>query len=285
MGETMVTANGRNFATVVDGYDDGVPLVLVNGLGSQLVSWPVEMVELLVSRGFRVLSFDNRDAGLTEPTPLTDANRAAFERSEPLEAQYLVSDMADDTAALIGVVFDEPAHVVGVSMGGMVVQQLAIDHPGVVASLTSVMSSPGRPASAPSVLEALIELGPSTAENAVEHAVQTYILTGGPEADPVAIRQRVETEVARAYNPEGQALQMAGVWHSPDRTDALGGLPMPALVVHGAVDPLVTPRCGHATAEAIGDATMLEIDDMGHWMEPVHFSQLVAAITSMVATT
>jgi pimeloyl-ACP methyl ester carboxylesterase len=263
------TANGIEVAYATHGDPDSPPLLTIHGLGAQMTDWPAGFVEGFVDQGFRVITFDNRDQG--ESTWLDDAGEpdlAALVLGTGATAPYLLADMAADAVGLLDALGIERAHVLGVSMGGMIAQQLAVDHPGRVLTLTSVMSTPspavGQPT--PEAVQALMVAPAVGREAAIEQSVAGSRVIGSPgfPFDEAAVRARAVTHYDRGYHPVGTQRQLAAILTSPDRTEGLGRLRMPALVVHGSADPLVTLPGGEATAAAIPDAELWVVEGMGH---------------------
>jgi pimeloyl-ACP methyl ester carboxylesterase len=278
-----IEANGITIEYEVDG--EGEPLLLVMGLTGQLIDWPAELVELLVAAGFQVIRFDNRDAGLSTefdwvpPTRMRTAAALLARRRPP--AGYHISDMAADAAGLLEVLGTGPAHVVGASMGGMIAQQMAIAHPHLVRSLTSVMSNTsdhihGLPVR--KVLLQLARLPQPTRETAEDAAMTVWQLIAGPAADVDRLREMVRASVARSFRPEGVLRQLAAIVGSPNRTAGLRRLDVPALVIHGLSDPLVRPSGGIATARAIPRSRLLMFPEMGHDLPEARWPEVVQAI-------
>ena len=272
MGETIHQVGDVELCAEVHGPDDGEPLLLVMGLGAQLVSWPVGFVETLVDRGFRVARFDNRDVGRS--TRLDDqpvdvlALMAARSAGESLEVPYTLSAMAADAAGLLDVLGMAPAHVVGASLGGMIVQTMAIEQAAHVRSVTSIMSTTGDPdvgRSSPEASAALLAPPPTTREEAVEAALRAEATWGSPaHPDPDAAVARAEREWDRGRYPAGVARQLAAVVASGSRTEALGSVTVPFTVLHGDADTLIEPSGGRRTAEAVPHAVHVEYPGMGH---------------------
>lgn len=267
----------------------GEPLLLVMGLGAQLTAWPVEMVQGLMDAGYDVIRFDNRDIGLSslcdwEPPSAVRAFAGRLLR-RPVPTGYVIDDMADDAAGLLAALGIERAHIVGASMGGMIAQALAIRHPQRVASLTSIMSNPGDGSggAAAKVLLAFARRGEPTRERAVDQAVATFGRISGPHFDEAEYRPLAEAAVARSFRPEGVARQTAAIMASADRTAGLSRLSVPALVVHGLVDPLVKPSGGIATALAIPGSRLLMFNDMAHDLPRPRLGEIVAAIDRVAA--
>lgn len=274
------------------GPPDAPTVLLVGGLGQQLIGWEPEWCMRFVERGWAVVRYDNRDVGLS--THLHDLGPVDFARvtgSAPVElvargveldgARYDLGDMAADAAGLLDHLGLDRAHVVGVSMGGMIAQQLAIDHPDRVASLTSLSSTTG-PAVAPPTPEAAALLTPRpvrSAEDAADQALAGAQVTGSPRypTDPARIRRRAMEAFERAFDPAGVGRQLAAILSSPDRAARLRRVDVPTLVIHGLEDPLIPVAGGHATARAT-DGRLEVIEGMGHDLPVELFDRLVELI-------
>ncbi|WP_182899414.1 alpha/beta fold hydrolase [Microbispora sp. H10830] len=254
------TANGIEICYEVFGEPGGRPVLLIMGLGAQMIGWPEELIELLVESGHRVVRFDNRDAGLS--THFTPADGLAPAPS------YTLDDMADDTAGLMDVLGWENAHVVGASMGGMIAQALAIRHPARVRTLTSIMSTPGPRVGRATEAAMTVLMAPPAQDRdeAIARAVATARVVGSPgyEMDVERVTRMAAEAYDRAFDPAGTARQFTAIRISGDRTEGLRGLSVPALVIHGEDDPLITLEGGTATADAIPGAKLLTFPGMGH---------------------
>jgi pimeloyl-ACP methyl ester carboxylesterase len=252
------------------GGEAGPPLLLVCGLGMQLTSWSAEWFEALATEGWRVIAYDNRDVGLS--THLADAGTPDFAQllsGGDLNVAYLLSDMAADAAGLLDHLGIEAAHVVGISMGGMIAQQLAIDHPSRVLSLCSIMSSTGSPfvgQPTPEAAASLLGAAPASRKEAEDLAVAMWGVFGSPgyPFDEERERRLAGEAYDRAHDPDGFARHAAALLASPDRTEQLGTVTVPTVVIHGLADTLVTPSGGEATAAAIQGARLVSIEGMGH---------------------
>lgn len=289
MPTTVVNGN-VTLTYEVQGPDDGEPVLLVMGLGAQLVVWPQGFVDRLVEGGHRVVRFDNRDVGessrIDAPAPTIRQLARAFAAPRRARTPYSIADMADDAAGLLDHLGIARAHVIGASMGGMISQELAIRHPEKVATLCSIMSNTGRRgkgAITPSLLPALARARSEGVDGrAVEDAVAIERLIGGPHFDEEAARALSEITTARSGDPkaaaEGLARQTLAVAATRDRTEDLGRLDVPALVVHGLADRLVRPSGGIATALAIPGARLIAFPDMAHDVPVVRHAELVEQI-------
>ena len=282
MGETIQQVNGVDICAEVRGPEDGVPLLLVMGLGGQLVSWSDGFVDGLSARGFRVIRFDNRDTGRS--THFDDVAIDLLDlfgrvsAGDPVEVPYTLSDMAADAAGLLAALGIEAAHVVGVSMGGMIVQTMAIEQPQAVLSVTSIMSTTGDPdvgQPTPEAVGALLSPPPTTEDEAVAAALAAEKIWGSPGyPDPDGTAARAAREWNRVRDPAGVVRQLAAIAASPSRTEALGRVEVPVTVIHGTADALVTPTGGRRTAEAVPHATLVEIDGMGHNLPSALWDQI-----------
>ncbi len=251
------------------GPADGEPLLLVMGLGMQLIHWLDGFCELLRERGFRVIRFDNRDAGRSSKIsggPRPNIARALV--GDRRVAAYSLSDMARDAVGLLDHLEIERAHVVGASMGGMIAQLMAIEHRRRVASLCSIMSSAGRRRDLPRLraLGALLARPPRERERFVEHMVKVFRVIGSPAypPDPERLRELAGRAYDRGFSSAGTARQLVAILTAPARVRALRTVEAPTLVIHGSADPLVRPRAGRAVAVAVPAARYLEFAGMGH---------------------
>jgi pimeloyl-ACP methyl ester carboxylesterase len=288
MAEERATANGIEIAYETIGDPSNPPLLLVMGLGTQLIHWDIELCERFAERGFHVIRFDNRDAGRSTyiDAPVPNIRRAMA--GLRIDAPYLLGDMADDAFGLLDHLGTEAAHVVGASMGGMIAQTMAIRSPERVLSLTSIMSTTGeRRAGRPKlrVWGVLLRRAPRDKDAAVEYFVKVFRLIGskGFPADEDRIRAHAAEAYDRGHSPAGTGRQLAAIMASGDRTERLRGLQVPTLVFHGRDDPLVPFRGGRATAEAIPGARLIGIPGMGHDLPRQVWPQLVDAVAETAA--
>lgn len=282
-----IEANGIAIEVEDSGAEDDQPVVLlVMGLGMQLIAWPAQFVQALVGAGFRVIRFDNRDIGLSQhfdhlgvPNLLWQSvkHRAGL----PVRCPYRLEDMAQDSLGVLDALGIARTHVVGVSMGGMIAQRVALAAPDRVLSLTSVMSSSGArylPGPKSQVLGALLSRPQGRGEEAlVEHGVKIWKLIGSPAfpSDDEALREDVRAAVRRSFHPAGTMRQMAAVAADRRRADELSLIKAPTLVVHGRDDPLVPVVCGHDTARRIDGARFVPVAGMGHDLPPAVVERLL----------
>ncbi len=283
----MVAANvnGITIEYDVHGPDDGAPLLLVMGLGGQLIAWPLEFVDEFVQRGFRVVRFDNRDIGLSTkidaPAPTKRQTVFSVVSRRFAGAAYTLADMADDAAGLLDHLGIGAAHVVGASMGGMISQSLAIRHPQHVASLTSIMSNTGdrrHGQISPTILRKLIRLTGDDEGNAIDIGVEIARLTSGPHFDETVSRAQVTAAFERNYTAAGVGRQTMAVSASPDRTADLRSVTAPTLVVHGLADRLVRPSGGIATAKAVPGSRLVMYPDMAHDLPRPRWDEIIEEI-------
>jgi len=265
------------------------PVLLVMGLATQMLGWPDELCAALAERGHFVVRFDNRDIGLS--THLHDAPAADLEAlmgGDTSSASYTLADMARDVAGLIDALGLPSAHLVGASMGGMIAQTVAIEHPARVRSLTSIMSTTGDPSvgePTPEAIAVLLAPPVDTREAVQDRTVESYRVIGSPAypLDEPALRERAARSFDRAHDPAGVGRQLAAILASPDRTERLRELDLPTVVIHGAADVLVGVSGGKATAEAIPGAELVVIDGMGHDFPRGLFAEIVDRIAAVVA--
>ena len=261
-------------------------LLLVMGLGTQLTAWPEPFCAALAAAGFHVVRFDNRDIGLSTLIE-TDIqpDLGAILSGDHSSVAYLLSDLALDTVGLLDALGIDAAHVVGASMGGMIAQQLVIDHPSRVRSLCSIMSTTGDRAvgqPAPETLSFLFAPPATDRAEAIDRGVQLFGVIGSPGyPTPLdELRQRVADAYDRSYRPAGTLRQLAAIIASPDRTAALAATAVPAAVIHGDSDRLVDVSGGRATAAALPATEPLIVEGMGHDLPAALWPTLVEAIVA-----
>jgi pimeloyl-ACP methyl ester carboxylesterase len=288
-----VRANGIEIEVERFGPEAGRPQLLVMGLGGQAIMWDDGFCQALVERGHHVIRFDNRDVGLSTkfgaagiPDVAALMMRAAA--GEALEVAYTLDDLADDAVGLLDALGIESAHLCGASMGGMIVQTLAIRHPARLRSMTSIMSTTGKPSLPPGRPEAMAVLmlpPPTDRAGSLDAAVRTWRTIGSPgfPFDEEKSRARAGRLFDRSFYPEGTARQLAAVVAGGNRTDRLRDVTTPTLVIHGAEDPLIPLSGGQATADSIPGATLLVIEGMGHDLPEGAWPRLVGAISEHTA--
>lgn len=273
-----------------DAQGHALPVVLLMmGLGMQLTAWPPALVQALVDAGLCVVRYDNRDAGLSQQfTPLGAPNllmaSLKYKFGWPIKPPYSVQHMADDALGVLDALNIERAHIVGVSMGGMIAQRVALSAPGRTLSLTSIMSSSSArhlPGPAPHVARALLSRPADRSEQAaIAHGVKLFSLIASPgfDRDAALLHQQVATATRRGYHPAGTARQMVAVVADTARTAALRRITAPTLVIHGRADPLIPFVCGEDTARRIPGARLVGIEGMGHDLPPGVVTHILAAL-------
>jgi len=274
------------YETIGDPSDP--PLLLVMGLGMQLIHWDLELCEQLAERGFHVIRFDNRDAGLSTKVSAPVPNVMRLMAGLPTKVPYLLSDMAADTFGLLDHLGIERAHVVGTSMGGMIAQQMAIEAPERVLSLASMMSTTGdRVVGTPKlrVWSVLTRRAPNDRDTYIEYFARVFRMIGSPayRVDEERVRDLAGATYDRCHHPAGTGRQLAAVLASGSRTAALKELDVPAVVIHGEADPLLPLRGGRATANAIPGAELITIPGMGHDLPKELWPTFVDAIVGNAA--
>lgn len=283
----LCKSNGIELCYETFGDPADPPLLLVMGLGAQMTAWDTELCSAFVDRGFFVVRYDNRDVGLSSRIEGSGGNfMETFlkaSQGQPVDAPYRLTDMAADGIGLLDHLGIERAHVVGASMGGMIAQTIAIEHPSRVLTLTSIMSTTGEPEvgqATPEAMQLLVRPPATDRQSAIEAAVAANKVIGGPDHfDEDRIRARSAAFYDRAFDPAGTARQLIGILASGSRAEQLAALDVPTLVIHGDADTLVTPTGGRRTAELVPGAELLEIEGMGHDLPPVVWPQVVEAIT------
>jgi proline iminopeptidase len=265
-------------------------IVLIMGLGMQLMAWPDAFCNELVARGYRVVRFDNRDCGLSGRAPGKKRTNlllamAASALGLPVRTPYALEDMAGDAIGLMDRLGLQQAHIVGASMGGMIAQVLAARFPQRVLSLTSIMSSSGyRKVSKPTKPARKVLLSrptdPKDPESVIEYMVEMFGVIGSPAypSSKDELRSRIGRSVHRAYEPAGTARQLLAIIASGDRRKLLRTITAPTLVIHGADDPLVPLAAGRDTAQNIPGASLMVIEGMGHDFPEALMPRLAQAI-------
>lgn len=284
---TQIAANGITLEYDMFGATGAEPVLLISGLGVQMTRWTVPFCTMLAAEGFRVIRFDNRDAGLStrlDGVPVPDLG--AFARGERPAVPYTLHDMAADALGLLDALGIGRAHVAGRSMGGMIAQILAARHPGRVLSLTTIMSSTGNPAlpASPAAMAVLMRPAPDPARDRdgyLDHgvAVARALASPGSPFDEAAQRAQALAELQRAYNPAGFGRQIAAIAATGDLRPLLKDVAAPTLVIHGAGDPLIPPACGRDIAANIAGARLTMIDGMGHDLPHAVYPAVIEAFT------
>ncbi len=284
----IARTNGVDLCYEIFGDPAAEPMVLIMGLGAQMIHWDDDFCRKLAGRGFRVIRFDNRDIG--KSSHLSGGKRlTAVELLKlrflkiPVQAPYNLRDMAQDTVGLMDALGIQSAHLVGASMGGMIAQEIAISFPQRVRSLTSIMSTTGNPKLPQATREAtaiLMAPPPTSREEYLERFVKTWkVLRGGSFPEEEALdRARGERTFERGLNPAGVGRQLRAVLASGSRKERLSSVTAPTLVIHGTVDPLVRPEGGKDTAASIPGAKLLMIEGMGHALPLRMWPQIIDAI-------
>lgn len=267
------------------GDPEGEPLLLVMGLGGPMTWWDDELCLMLASEGFYVIRYDNRDAGRSTRirARVTRGQLIGAFAGRKVKTPYSMADLAGDAVALLDHLGLESAHLAGISMGGMIAQTVALDHPQRVRSLTSIMSTTGRRTVGwqdPRLLPALIAPRKPGRESYIATSVAFWDVIGSAAypADPEVLARRAGETFDRGYSTSGVMRQMLAVLTQPDRTQRLRSLRVPALVVHGMADKMVHVSGGRSTAAAIPGAELVLVDGMGHDLPPALFETFVEAI-------
>jgi pimeloyl-ACP methyl ester carboxylesterase len=287
-----VSANGIDIAYERMGDPSDPTLLLIMGLGAQLLSWDDDLCLALVDRGFEVIRYDNRDVGLSTKVDVPDdfdVAAALFGAMGGAEVSppYLLADMAADAVGLLDALDIGEAHVLGASMGGMIAQSVAIAAPERVLSLTSIMSTTGdadvgQPK--PEILGVLLEPSPTERAAYIEQSVAGSRAIGSPDHfDEARAADLAGRAFDRCFYPAGVANQLLAIVASPSRSEALRQFDRPTLVIHGTADPLVQPSGGERTAEVIPGAELLMLDGMGHDMPRHYWPSVIEAVTSVAA--
>lgn len=291
MSEKYVRANGIDLAYDEFGDSKNPVILLIMGLGTQMIAWPEEFCKGLAARGYRVIRFDNRDIGLSQKM---DGSRvphilrmAAYSRlNVAFKVPYKLHDMAQDAIGLLDALDIGAAHIVGASMGGMIAQLMAGHFPFRVLSLTSIMSTSGRRALPGADRKVALHMvrrpAKADAQALLDYAMRTWRLIGSPAYQPSddALREKLSLSYQRSYYPAGQTRQMAAIMASGDRVSVLQKIKAPTLVIHGKADPLVPVSGGIDTARLIRGAKLELFDGMGHDLPQPLLSHFVELISS-----
>lgn len=286
-----IQANGIKLAYESFGDEANPTILLIAGLGTQMIRWTGPFCEALAVRGYRVIRFDNRDTGcsthFSQYPPLDFSVLAAtLMAGQRPDVPYTLDDMAADAISLLDALSIDRAHVVGRSMGGMIAQIMASDYSDRVLSMTSIMSSSGNPAlpqAEPDIMAMLTRPAPNPFTDESEFLAHTFsfaqrIAGSRYPLDKEAYCLLALEEARRAYNPSGTGRQIAAMAVTGDRRSRLATIRMPALIVHGTEDPLILPACGEDTATSIPNADLMLLDGMGHDLPPALYQLIVGAI-------
>ena len=291
-GERFVKVGELEICHQTFGRPNDPPLLLIAGLGAQMILWEDDFCAALAARDLWVVRFDNRDVGKSSPIdwrPPADAGAAVAERQpgDRIAAPYRLKDMAADAVGLMDALGIARAHVVGASMGGMIAQEVAIHWPERVRSLTSIMSTTGDPRlppPTPAVMTVFTKPPPKTAEEYVEANVAAWLVFRGPgyPEDEQRDRARAIRAAQRGFNPEGGQRQMLAVYASGSRKKTLPSVKAPTLVIHGADDPLLPLAAGEDTAATIPGAKLVVLPRMGHALPLAVWPQVIDEIVELV---
>jgi pimeloyl-ACP methyl ester carboxylesterase len=289
MPEQICRVGDIDIAYETFGDPEQPALLLVMGLATQMIAWHEDFCAELAGHGFHVIRFDNRDVGRSSAMrdlPVPTLRQLALRSKKA--AGYTLSDMAADAVGLLDHLGIERAHIVGASMGGMIAQTIAIEHPDRVLSLCSIMSNTGaRWSGQPKLATYRVLLGtpPKDRDKYIDHVVKVYGVIGSPDfdRDEDDLRDMAGRSYDRGRNPAGSGRQLAAIIASGDRTSRLGSVKAPTVVVHGTKDRLVSPSGGRATAKAIPGAKLVRIEGMGHDLPRGAWPQIIGAITENAA--
>ena len=294
MKHRFTSANGLRFCYDEFGQPDQPAMLLIMGLGTQMIAWPEPFCERLAEGGYRVIRFDNRDIGLSEnlgdePVPNLVILAVASQIGLRLPVPYTLHDMRRDTVALMDALGIGRAHLVGASMGGMIAQLAASEHPDRVGSLTSIMSSSGArhlPGPPPHIRRHLLRSPPQDEDLYVRRRMRTLELVGSRTypANPDALQERLRAAYRRSFQPKGYLRQLAAVIASGDRVAALRKIRVPTLVIHGDEDRLVPPAASRHIAELVPDSRLEIIEGMGHDLPEPLWPRLADLIIGHAAT-
>ncbi|HEV8692519.1 MAG TPA: alpha/beta hydrolase [Ideonella sp.] len=290
----QISANGIAIEVQDEGPPNGEPLLLIMGLGMQLTSWPAELVQALIAQGFRVIRFDNRDAGLSQGFDhlgVPSLPLAALQHFVhlPVRSAYRLADMARDALGVLDALGIARAHVAGASLGGMVAQHLAAENPQRLRSLTLIMTTSGSrrlPQASLAARRVLMQRpGGHDAESLADHYVRLFNVIGSPAypPEPRAFRERMLRNVTRAWRPGGTIRQLVAVAADGDRTPLLARIRQPTHVIHGEADPLVPVENGRDLSRRIAGATSDFIPGMGHDLPLPLISRFVDGLVTNAA--
>lgn len=286
----LLNANGIEIFYDEIGAADDTPLLLICGIGNQMIRWDVRFCQQLAARGHRVIRFDNRDVGLSSKiedrggSSIGDAFRAISAR-QPIDAAYTLSDMAADAIGVLDALGIEKAHVVGMSMGGAIAQTMAIEHPTRLRTLTAVMATSGGhdlPGATGEAMGMLLHPRPKTRDEAIERALTAEQVLSGPKyrSEPERVRQQAELAYDRSFYPQGFGRQLVAILASGSRRERLAQVNIPTLVIHGDADPLVPVQGGIDIAKHVPGAKLHIIEGWGHTLPPTVWQELIDQIST-----
>lgn len=285
----IAPSNGIEIAYETFGDPADPTILLIMGLGAQRVMWDDGVCALLVARGLHVVRFDNRDVGQSTwiDAPGLDVGATVMEvlGGDTSNVPYLLADMAADAVGLLDHLGVESAHIMGASMGGMIAQTVAIEHPTRVRTLTSIMSNTGEPGygePSPDLAGVLLAPRPTDREGVIESGMAIQRAIASEHFDEVRMRAVIELAYEQGYNPDGVGRQLLATLASGSRAEGLARLDLPALVIHGRQDRLVDFSGGQRTAELIAGADFLAFDDMAHDMPRVHWATCADAVSALI---
>lgn len=287
--ESSATCNGIEIVYDTFGDRTSSPVLLIMGLGTQMILWDEEFCSMLAARGFWVIRFDNRDIGLSAKLDAFGLpNVYELLQGKAVEVPYTLRDMAGDAASVLDALDIKSAHIVGISMGGMIAQLMAIYHPGRVRTLSSFMSStsdPLLPKPKPEAIQVLFKPIPVKKDPFIHHFIETWRVLNGDQMpmDEERVHRFAEQTFARGIHPPGNVRQLAAILTSPSRKHDLASVAVHTLVIHGDADPLVPVACGIDTAESIPGAHLHIIPGMGHMLHPHVWKEIVDAIENLAA--
>jgi pimeloyl-ACP methyl ester carboxylesterase len=289
----MPTLHSNGLELEYDTFGDPTdrPLLLVMGLGAQMIVWDEGFCEALAERGHHVIRFDNRDIGLSSkldqaPVPSLIELMPKVLAGQAVEVPYRLSDMADDAIGVLDALGIESAHVAGASMGGMIVQCIALQARDRLRSMTSIMSTTGRrdlPPAKPEAMMRLMTPPPSERSAVIEHGLETQRVIGstGFPFDEARARERLGRAFDRNFHPHGSARQAAAVMGSPPRDQDLRTVDLSTLVIHGTADPLVPVEAGLDTHASIAKSEWMPIEGMGHDLPLGTWPQIIDGISKL----
>jgi pimeloyl-ACP methyl ester carboxylesterase len=288
-GEKIAKVGKLEIAYDTFGNPSSPPMLLIMGLGAQMIRWDEEFCNVIAAQGHWVIRFDNRDAGLS--TKFDEAgvpDVMALIQGQSVEVPYKLDDMAKDAIGLLDALEIKKADVVGVSMGGMIAQAIAIHYPERVRTLTSIMSSTGNPdlpQPKPEAMGALLAPAASNRSEYITNQLNVAKILHGPvyPLDEDYVRNYAERSYDRCYDPAGLPRQLAAILASGSRNKELAKVKIPTLVIHGKVDPLVPFQGGEDTAKSIPGAKLLLIDGMGHSFPTEAVPQILQALLQHTA--